>query len=129
MKKVFIILAIILVLLVAALFIIPSFFKGDIIKIIQNQTEKYIDAEVSIGDIELSMFKSFPNLNVAVKQVSISGKEEFKQDTIAYIPLFEASVNLKSLISGNEIIINKVLLKNSRFAPLVRLPAKPIGIY
>lgn len=124
MKKVFIILAIILVLLVAALFIIPSFFKGDIIKIIQNQTEKYIDAEVSIGDIELSMFKSFPNLNVAVKQVSISGKEEFKQDTIAYIPLFEASVNLKSLISGNEIIINKVLLKNSRFAPLVTASGK-----
>ncbi len=124
MKKVFIILAIILVLLVAALFIIPSFFKGDIIKIIQNQTEKYIDAEVSIGDIELSMFKSFPNLNVAVKQVSISGKEEFKQDTIAYIPLFEASVNLKSLISGNEIIINKVLLKKSRFAPLVTASGK-----
>lgn len=124
MKKVFIILAIILVLLVAALFIIPSFFKGDIIKIIQNQTEKYIDAEVTIGDIELSMFKSFPNLNVAVKQVSVSGKEEFKQDTIAYIPLFEASVNLKSLISGNEIIINKVLLKNSRFAPLVTASGK-----
>lgn len=124
MKKVFIILAIILVLLVAALFILPSFFKGDIIKIIQNQTEKYIDAEVSIGDIELSMFKSFPNLNVAVKQVSISGKEEFKQDTIAYIPLFEASVNLKSLISGNEIIINKVLLKDSRFAPLVTASGK-----
>lgn len=124
MKKVFIILAIILVLLLAALFIIPSFFKGDIIKIIQNQTEKHIHAEVSIGDIELSMFKSFPNLNVAVKQVSISGKEEFSQDTIVRIPLFEASVNLKSLMSGNEIIINKVLLKDSRFAPRVTASGK-----
>lgn len=124
MKKVFIILAIILVLLLAALFIIPSFFKGDIIKIIQNQTEKHIHAEVSIGDIELSMFKSFPNLNVAVKQVSISGKEEFSQDTIVRIPLFEASVDLKSLMSGNEIIINKVLLKDSRFAPRVTASGK-----
>ena len=124
MKKVFIILAIILVLLLAALFIIPSFFKGDIIKIIQNQTEKHINAEVSIGDIELSMFKNFPNLNVAVKQVSISGKEEFAQDTIVRIPLFEASVNLKSLISENEIIVNKVLLKDSRFAPLVTASGK-----
>lgn len=124
MKKVFIILAIILVLLLAALFIIPSFFKGDIIKIIQNQTEKHIHAEVSIGDIELSMFKSFPNLNVAVKQVSISGKEEFSRDTIVRIPLFEASVDLKSLMSGNEIIINKVLLKDSRFAPRVTASGK-----
>lgn len=124
MKKVFIILAIILVLLLAALFIIPSFFKGDIIKIIQNQTEKHIHAEVSIGDIELSMFKSFPNLNVAVKQVSISGKDEFSRDTIVRIPLFEASVNLKSLMSGNEIIINKVLLKDSRFAPRITASGK-----
>lgn len=119
MKKVFIILGVIFVLLLAALFIIPSFFKGDIIKIIQNQTEKHINAEISIGDIELSMFKSFPNLNVAVKQVSISGKDEFIHDTIANLPLFEASVNLKSLFSGNEIIVNQVVLKDSRFAPMV----------
>lgn len=124
MKKVFIILAIIFVLLLATLFIIPSFFKGDIIKIVQNQTEKHINAEVSIGDIELSMFKSFPNLNVAIKNVSVSGKDEFSQDTIARIPLFEASVNLKSLFSGNEIIINKVLLKDSRFAPMLTRSGK-----
>ena len=124
MKKVFIILAIILVVLLAALFLIPVFFKGDIIKIIQNQTEKHINAEVAIGDIELSMFKSFPNLNVAVKQVFLSGKDEFLQDTIARIPLFEASVNLKSLFSGNEIIVNKVLLKDSRFAPRVMASGK-----
>lgn len=124
MKKVFIILAIILVVLLAALFLIPVFFKGDIIKIIQNQTEKHINAEVAIGDIELSMFKSFPNLNVAVKQVFLSGKDEFLQDTIARIPLFEASVNLKSLFSGNEIIVNKILLKDSRFAPRVTASGK-----
>lgn len=119
MKKVFIALAIIFVLLIAALFILPSFFKKDIIKIIQNQTEKHINAEVSIGDIELSMFKSFPSLNVAVKNVFVSGRDEFVKDTIAKIPLFEASVNIKSLISGNEIIINKVLLKDSYLAPMV----------
>lgn len=55
MRKVFITLGIIIIILVAALFILPTFFKGDIIRIIQRQIEKNIDAEVVIGDVQLSM--------------------------------------------------------------------------
>jgi len=32
----------------------------------------------------------------------ITGQDEFAGDTVVYIPLFEASVNLKSLIAGDE---------------------------
>ena len=119
MKKVFITLAIIIVVLIAALFAIPYLFKGDIIRIIENQSEKYINAKVDIKDIQLSMFKNFPNLNVTVNNVTISGKDEFVNDTVVSISGFEASVNLKSLISGNTIIINRILLRDSRFAPMV----------
>lgn len=124
MRKVFITLGIIIIILVAALFILPTFFKGDIIRIIQRQIEKNIDAEVVIGDVQLSMFKSFPSLNVSVENVSIAGKGEFAKDTIMYIPLFEASANIKSLISGNEIIINRILLKDTRIAPMVAASGK-----
>lgn len=68
-------------------------------KIIENQSARYIRAELKIGDLSLSMFKSFPDLNVALKNVTIAGEGEFAGDTIVNIPLFEASVNLKSLIS------------------------------
>lgn len=124
MKKVFITLAIIIAVFIGALFAIPYFFKGDVLRIIQKQAEKQVNADVMIGDIELSMFRNFPNLNVSVKNVSVTGKEVFVNDTLVYLPLFEASVNLKSFISGNEIIINRILLKDARFAPLVTAEGK-----
>lgn len=124
MKKVLIVLAVIIGIIIAALLIIPTFFKGDIIKIIQNQSSKYINADLKIEDVSLSMFKSFPSLNVGLKNVIVTGKDEFAQDTIANIPLFEASVNLMSLISGNEIIINKILLRDARLLPTVSTTGK-----
>lgn len=119
MKKVLIVVSIVIVVIIATLMIIPVFFKGDIVQIIQNQSSRYIKAELKIGDMSLSMFKNFPNLNVALKDVTIVGEKEFAGDTIVNMPLFEASVNLKSLISGEELIINRVLLKDCRLQPTV----------
>lgn len=119
MKKVLIIVSIIIVVIIATLIAIPVFFKGEILQIIQNQSSRYIKAELKIGDVNLSMFKNFPNLNVALKDVTITGEKEFAGDTVMNIPLFEASVNLKSLIAGDELIVNRILLKNCRLQPSV----------
>ena len=124
MKKVFITLGGLILVVITALMVIPTFFKGDILQIIEKQSAKYINAKLKIGDMNLSMFKSFPNLNVALKEVMITGKDEFAGDTVVYIPLFEASVNLKSLIAGDELIVNQLLLKNCRIAPTVNSEGK-----
>ncbi|MEG0796469.1 MAG: AsmA-like C-terminal region-containing protein [Odoribacter sp.] len=119
MKKVLITLGIIIVLLIATLLILPTFFKGDILRIIQNQSSRYIKAELKIEDMSLSMFKSFPDLNISLTNISITGQNEFAGDTIVYVPLFEASVNLKSLFSGNELLINRILIQDTRLIAAV----------
>lgn len=119
MKKALLISSGIVVVLVSALLILPVFFKGDILQIIERQASNQINAELKIGDMNLSMFKSFPDLNVRLKNVTITGKQKFADDTLLHIPLFEASLNLKSLISGNEVIINNILLKDTRLLPVV----------
>lgn len=119
MKKVFVTLITIIALVIIALLVIPVFFKSDIIQLIENQSAKYIRPKLEIGDVSLSMFRSFPDLNVTLKDVRLSESENGTTDTLIQIPRFEASVNLKSLISGNEIIINHILLKDCRFMPLV----------
>lgn len=124
MKKVFITLGVLILVVITALMVIPTFFKGDILQIIEKQSAKYINAKLKIGDMNLSMFKSFPNLNVALREVMITGQDEFAGDTVVYIPLFEASVNLKSLIAGDELIVNQLLLKNCRIAPTVNSEGK-----
>ncbi len=124
MKKVFITLGVLILVVITALMVIPTFFKGDILQIIEKQSAKYINAKLKIGDMNLSMFKSFPNLNVALKEVMITGQDEFAGDTVVYIQFFEASVNLKSLIAGDELIVNQLLLKNCRIAPTVNSEGK-----
>ena len=51
MKKVFITLAIIIVLIIVTLMIIPVFFKSDILRLIEEKSSKYIQAELAIGDV------------------------------------------------------------------------------
>lgn len=105
-----IILLSVVVLLVGALLIIPVFFKSDILRLIERQSAKYIKSQLTIGDVSLSMFKRFPNLNVIVSDVMISSSLEGKLDTLVYMPRFDASVNLKSLVSGDEILVNRILI-------------------
>jgi len=125
MKKVFITMFTIIVLLIVALMVIPVFFKSDILKLIEEQSAKYIRPKLEIGDVSLSMFKSFPDLNVTLKEVKLSESANGQQsDTLMQIPRFEASVNLKSLIVGNEIVINNVLLKDARFMPRIDTTGK-----
>lgn len=124
MKKVFITLVIIIVLIIVALMVIPVFFKSDILRLIEEKSSKYIQAELAIGDVNLSMFKNFPNLSVTLENVMISKEENNTRDTLVNIPHFEASVNLKSLISGDEIIINNILLKDCLFSPKVNAEGK-----
>ena len=90
MKKVFITLGVLILVVITALMVIPTFFKGDILQIIEKQSAKYINAKLKIGDMNLSMFISFPNLNVALKEVMITGQDEFAGDTVVFNPVLAA---------------------------------------
>ncbi len=114
MKKIILIALSFIALVFIILLTIPVFFKGDILKLIEKQATANMKAELHIGNISLNMLKSFPNLNVALEDVIISQNINTEQDTLAYIPLLEASVNLKSLIKGDRIIVNHILLMDGR---------------
>ncbi|MDR1274168.1 MAG: AsmA family protein [Odoribacteraceae bacterium] len=119
MKKFIIITLSILAFAVATLVAIPFFFKGDILRLIERQSSKYIKGELAIGDMNISMFKNFPDLNVTLTGVKLSGTGGDPADTLLFVPRFEASVNLKSLVTGDEIIINRLLLRDARLSPRV----------
>lgn len=124
MKKLLIILGSLLLIFIILLLLLPVFLRNNITDIVENQTAKYIDAKLDIKEIDLSMFKNFPNLNVSIRDIVISGKNEFSGDTLISIPLFSASVNVISLW-GKEVVINRLLLKDARFKPMVSPAGHP----
>lgn len=109
MKKAILITVSVLVVFIAALFVLPVFFKKDILRLIERQSARYIKSELTIGDVSLSMFKSFPHLNVSISDVAIASEA----DTLVSVPRLDASVNLSSLISGEAVEINHITLRNA----------------
>jgi hypothetical protein len=67
-----VLLAGLLLILYIALFIYVSIHKKSIIKQVTDEIGKKIDGTVSIGDVELSFFSTFPNASVLLKKVTIT---------------------------------------------------------
>jgi hypothetical protein len=72
LKKILKISGITLLALLVILFVAPFIFKGKIIKIVKQEINKSINAKVDFADLDLSFFRRFPRVSVALMWPSIS---------------------------------------------------------
>ncbi len=114
MKKFLKIFGGIILFLVALLIIVPYFFKDKIFEKVKTEMNNMLDAKVEIGNLSLSMLKSFPNLHLELKDICITGKNEFESDTLAFVGRLYTSVDLSSALSGTEIELGAVVLDHSK---------------
>lgn len=121
MKKVFIILGSIVVLLVAAIIVLPILFKDDIQKALDKSMAENLNARVfyDIDKFNLSLIKNFPDITVSMGDFGVVGIEEFEKDTLASVGTFSVTVDLISAISGNQIIVEEILLDEPKILVLV----------
>jgi uncharacterized protein involved in outer membrane biogenesis/ElaB/YqjD/DUF883 family membrane-anchored ribosome-binding protein len=124
-KKILRILGItILVLLVLAI-VMPFFFKGKIIKKIKQEANKSLNAKVDFNNnVRLSLLKSFPDLNVRIRDISIVGINEFQHDTLASIQSAYMVLNLMSVFKGDSYEVKKVILDKPSLLLKVRKDGK-----
>jgi hypothetical protein len=113
MKKLFVSITIIIGILVAALIIVPFFFKDKLVDLIKQQANRNINATVNFNNnIGLSLIKNFPNLTLNIEELSVTGKDDFEGDTLISWNNIEATVDLMSIINGEQIIIRKIVLES-----------------
>ncbi|MCC9018505.1 AsmA family protein [Flavobacterium lipolyticum] len=105
-KKILKITAIVLVVLVAALFAIPYFFKDQIKAKISEAINKSVDAKVSFTDADLSLFKNFPNATVGIEKLVIINKAPFEGDTLVSLGELNLKMSIKELFKGKEEPLN-----------------------
>ncbi|NER18263.1 AsmA family protein [Spongiivirga citrea] len=82
MKKVLKILGILLVIVLAALIIIPIAFEDKILNAVKDNINKNLNAELSFVDVDLSLLSSFPNASLSLEDVALTNFEPFKGDTL-----------------------------------------------
>lgn len=112
MKKFLKVLAVIIIIIVAAMFVIPLFFHNQIIEQVKVEINKNVEAKVDFEDYSLSMFRNFPNFGLSLENLSINGVDEFDGVTLAEIPDFNVSIDLFSVFGDGPYEIEKISIKN-----------------
>ncbi len=123
-KKVLKITGIVILVLLAAAFIIPIAFKKQITELVKKEINKNLNAKVEFTDVNLSVFRHFPKVSISIKELSVVGVDEFAKDTLVATKNFDASVNLISVIKGKDIKVSGVYLESPRIHALVTKEGK-----
>ena len=111
MKKFLIITVSLVVLILGGLIAAPFLFKDKIVALIKEQANNNVNATVDFNnDIDLSLIKSFPNFSLSIYDLNVVGIDEFEGDTLIALKEFSATLDVMSVIKGEQIKIIKILL-------------------
>ena len=120
MKLVLKILGILIIIIIGLLVAIPYFFRDQVAEAVKQEINKNINAQVDFDDFSLSLFKSFPDFNFEIEGLSIINKKPFAGDTLAYIPAFNLTLDLMSVIRGDAYEVKKITLHQPSINLLVK---------
>lgn len=110
MKLKLIITGIVLGLLIISMIAIPFLFKDKIAQKVKLAANEAVNAKVDFSDVELSLFRSFPQLNIALKNLTVTGINEFDHTRLLTVEALSTSVNLSSLWKSDGLSITSLKL-------------------
>ncbi|MDR5589441.1 AsmA-like C-terminal region-containing protein [Christiangramia sp. SM2212] len=93
----FIILTIIILLVVA-----PFVFESQLKDLVKKTLNDNLNAQVDFEDIDLSMFRSFPQATLVIEDLSIINNEPFKGDTLAIGEEVTLEMSVKELFKSSD---------------------------
>lgn len=109
MKKLLIALGILIVLLVAAIIVVPIVLKEPITKAVKEEANANLNATIDFKDVSISLLNSFPDLYVGVNEISVTGKGDFDGRTLLYLKTLALDVDLMSAFGGSP-VVNQITL-------------------
>lgn len=116
MKKLFKILGVFLLAVVVLLVAAPFLFKDQIATIVKNKLNGALDAQVEFAQVDLSLFRAFPDARLSIEGLSIINKAPFAGDTLFYgkevkldLPIGDLFNEPADPIHVNELIINNAV--------------------
>jgi len=99
--------------------ILPLAFQGRIMKIVKTQINNNVNANVDFSKLSISLLRSFPHLNLGIKNFYIAGIDEFSEDTLISIKSLDVVVNLVSAIKMENIEILRISVDEPAVKALV----------
>lgn len=97
-KRILIILAAFILVLVGSLIALPFIFKDEIVGIAKTEINKNLNAKVDFTDVDVSIFRHFPKLSLQLENYSVTGVDTFAGLTLARGEALDLSLDLMSVI-------------------------------
>lgn len=119
LKKFFKIFLIILFLLIGFAFAAPFIFKGKIVSLVKSEINKNIDAKADFKDVDISFFRMFPKVSIAIENLQIIGNGQFSADTLINAKAINGSLDIMSVLRGSDYKIYSLSIKEPRIHALV----------
>lgn len=108
MKTFLKILGALVILVIAAMIILPIVFKDDLVALAKEEGNKAVNAKIEFEEVRLSLFKSFPNFFFAIEGLKITGLDEFSEVELAHIKELDLVIDLMSVIKGESIQLKRI---------------------
>lgn len=108
-------LLVLIILIIAA----PFIFKKQIVQFVKDTANKELNAKVNFGDFDLSLFRSFPDFNLSVDDVSVANIGDFEGDTLLSAKNLSVSLDLMSVIKGDKYEIHTISIDKPRIHAIV----------
>ncbi|HQN15021.1 MAG TPA: AsmA-like C-terminal region-containing protein [Bacteroidales bacterium] len=123
-KIVFKALGIVVALLIVLAILLPIIFKKQIVEAVKTEINKSVNAKVDFADYHLSLFRNFPDFTLGLDKLTVAGIDVFEGDTLADVDKLRVSVDLFSVIKGDQYEINSIMLDGPRVNLIVRKDGK-----
>lgn len=115
LRRIFLIVIALVVLLLGVAIILPVIYKDEIIGLIQKEANKNLRAEVQFSkDIDLSLLSNFPNLSLGLNDLSVVNQKPFAGDTLLAVDRFDVVLDVMSVIRGDQIKMLKLGVERPR---------------
>ncbi len=113
-KKIGLIAAAVLATVLLAMITLPVIFKGSIVTKIKLMANESMMAKLDFNEVDISLFRSFPQLDIRLKELTINGVNEFEGKTLLRVETLSTSVSISSLWKSDGMNISEILVKNSQ---------------
>lgn len=114
--------------IIILMFLLPFAFQGKIADIVKTEGNKMLNAQFDFKNLNISLFRNFPQASVTLEDFWLKGTGEFANDTLVQAGEVTAAVNLFSLSEIAVTIFLKYLSKTRSYMPLSCRTDVPTGI-
>lgn len=115
MKKILKIAAITLGVILFLLFLTPILFEKQLKGLVEKTMNNNLNAQVAFADVDLSIFRNFPNATLGIDDLSVINKAPFEGDTLAYSEKVFLQMSITELFRGSSeaVKIDALTLNNT----------------